>query len=395
MHLARIVLLVLLFLLLHAALHARQVEVIWQMQADETLEQGKQRATDRAWAQAVLEESLEQLPGELAPERKEVLAAYLAPHAERFILDSSEVRLSENVQGMLLGLEVAVDTTSLRQLLQRIGVFYTAGAKLPYSLQLGEKVPEDSTQEIARLELLTGVRQETGAVPSLKLDHDGATWKGVIDAARSSYDVAGSDLETLWLALWGWYFSTPGLIEPGDQNQQGLQQAQLEVRGWPAPDGLYEFDELLKGFRPALAGAVLKTLAMRADGVMGVWELTLSDVAGFRQRMTAYMQGRELQWELQGEAQQEQTPVSGEQAPPQAAPPSLDNSGSLDTALPRESAGEMPVQAPQQATQTPDTAHEQKQPASAAPESEEGVVWEEGTPLPPVDEFPALILEDE
>ena len=133
---------------LSATASARETDVTWQMQGGETLDQGKQRATEKGWSQAVFQEALELLPGELSPERKEVLLQYLALHAERFILESSETRLSESVDGMHLGLEVVVDRPALRQLLQRIGVFYTAGAVLPYTLALAG-VAEAETEDPA------------------------------------------------------------------------------------------------------------------------------------------------------------------------------------------------------------------------------------------------------
>jgi len=361
MHVARMFLLVFALVLIHGAVQAREVVVVWQMQADETLEQGKQRAMEQAWAEAVFQESLELLPGELAPQRRDVLAKFLAPLAERFILESEEVSLSETVDGMHLGLEVSVDTGPLRQLLQRVGVFYTAGAMLPYSLysETAEDAPADAGEQIARLQLLTGVQPQPEALPSLRLSREGAAWKGVIETGRGSYDVAGSDLQTVWLALWGWYFSIPGLAET--ESQEGLLDADLMVEGWQSPDGLYAFDEVLKGFRPSLARATLKTLSMRSGGVMGVWELALRDEAAFRQRLEAYLEGRGLAWDLVAAPAGSDVPVT----PDQDAPPSA-----------------MPSATPSTPPSMPPSLQEEPPAAGADEIRTQGLILEEGDPVP-------------
>lgn len=423
MHRINICLCILIFFALVASASARQVDVTWQMQGGETLDQGKQRAMEKGWAKAVFLEALELLPGELTSERREVLRQYLAPHAERFILESSETRLSESVDGMHLGLEVLVDSAALRQLLQRIGVFYTAGAVLPYSLVLadvpgvdaqaaasasdnpaaattdaatqdqetvsakatGSGSKTDIPSQIARLELLTGLERVQGAMPRVQFSLKGNTWKGRIETSSGGYDVAGSDLETLWLSLWGWYFTVHGPDTDAPADSGELLNTELVVEGWPGPGGVYEFEEILKGFRPALARATLKTLALRPGGVRGVWQLSLRDPAAFRSRLEAYMQGRGLTWEIDGVPADAGGSVGQESMPPtpSAAP------GADAPAVEQAPSGQQQLPPDSSAPGGPSSS------ASSTPLSSAGEAsgWQSVTPLPRAEELPTSSRE--
>lgn len=366
------------------AAFARQVEVTWQMRGDETLEQGKQRATQMGWTEAAFRESLELLPGALSPERQELLRQFLATRAPQLVRASRETSLSERVDGMRLGLEVEVDVPGLRQLLQRSGVFFTVAAMQPYSLVLSQ-APETAAQEIQRLELLCGLQQQEGATPHLQLNHDGTTWRGVIQAGEKRYDLAGSDLETLWFSLWGWFFSAHGFGgSPPDQGGASgtLEEMELVVEGWPSPDGVYAFEHVLAGFRPVLATATLKTLNMRADGVVGVWKVGVRDPHGFKGRLEAYMQGRGLVWHLEGGSQGAVSSASGRSTenPAAGVSESVEHAGPeyAPTKEPRESSPEIPKEAPQ--APAPYANEVVSPPSVATPPSGSGQKAEESAP---------------
>ena len=57
---------------------AASVEVLWRLQGDESLEQGKERIQEQARRQALLQEALVMLPGPLSEARQAVLDEQLA-----------------------------------------------------------------------------------------------------------------------------------------------------------------------------------------------------------------------------------------------------------------------------------------------------------------------------
>ena len=391
-----------------AQVQAGPVDVLFQMQADETLEQAKQRAMQQAVLQTVMREALAMLPGSLEPQRQESLQKYLAPQSAGLVRQVSELHLSESVEGMHLGVMVEVDKNALRTLLQRIGVFFTVDAVLPYDLVLRDAetlpasqpeedaVSEDSSEsaasshggdaEIQRLELLTGVRREQGAMPRLSLVHENGSWQGGMEAAHGRYDAAGADLETLWFSLWSWYFTVyaPGSGDTADQGDGSVRSADLVVSGWPSTDGVYAFEHVLRSMQPALVNATLKTMAMRSNEVSGVWHLGLRDIAEFKRRMDLYVAAHGLRYELDG----------GADLPPDSTTSPLQEGA--ERQLPPAPSLPDPATLPTPAPSASSPAQQSAQPFALPPDLFEKGATGENAPaasLPP-DNAPPFIMEE-
>lgn len=315
-----IVVTVLILLCIATGAHAEPIEALWQLRADETLDVGVQRATKHALREAVYKKALELLPSKLKQEREELLHDFLGRHAARLARVEGAPSLSERVDGMVLRVDVVVDEAALRSLLQRCGVYFTAGIVLPYSLSVAQ-APEGSSETLSRLEKLTGVTRQEGAVPSMRLTHEGVLWKGVMEGGKGAYEAAGSDLETLWVTLWGWYFMVHGPDSgPAGATTTATGTVQLVVQGFASPDAVYDFERVLQGFRPAIAGAKLTAVNMQAEGVGAIWKIELLDEGLLRQRLDAYAPSRGLGYQLVGapaapqQQNMEQTPQQGQPA---------------------------------------------------------------------------------
>ncbi len=282
------------------ALWAQEIEVTFQLRGDESLEQAKKRALQEGIVQLAVRRAVEMLPGQLGPERLELLGQYLMRHTSGLEARHEETGLSEGVDGLKLRLDLELREDVLRRLLERMGVFFTAGIRLPYQLSLSAP-QEISAPLIASLELLTGVYHVPEAWPRLSLSFEQNTWSGGIETPGDRYDASGSDLPTLWFTLWGWYFTVHGPLPPPDMGPE-RSGVQLTVSGWPAPDGVYDFEHVLRGFQPAVASATLKSLVMQPSGISAVWELTVRDMDSLRPRLDAFCQSRGLRFELSGGA---------------------------------------------------------------------------------------------
>lgn len=297
---SRRVSLLFLVLLLAApqALWAQEIEVTFQLRGDESLDQAKKRALQEGIVQLAVRRAVEILPGQLGPERLELLGQYLMRHTSGLEARHEETGLSEGVDGLKLRLDLELREDVLRRLLERMGVFFTAGIRLPY--QLSMSAPQEiSAPLVASLELLTGVYHSPEAWPRLSLSFEQNTWSGGIETPGDRYDASGSDLPTLWFTLWGWYFTVHGPLPPPDMGPE-RGGVQLTVSGWPAPDGVYDFEHVLRGFQPAVASATLKSLVMQPSGITAVWELTVRDMDSLRLRLDAFCQSRGLRFELTG-----------------------------------------------------------------------------------------------
>ncbi len=316
--------LVFLFLALLVAapsfVQARDTEITFQLQADESLDQAKKRAIREALAQVALQRALELIPGTLSPERQELLRQSLASHTIGLASKQEEIGLSEGLDGLKLRVDLEVREDVLRRLIERMGVFYTAGVQLPYQLNL--TAPGENPQELVKnLELLTGVYASPEAWPHLNLSYANKTWNGGIEAPDGRYDASGSDLPTLWFTLWGWYFTVHGPLPPPNMGPEhgGVE---LMISGWPAPDGVYNFEHMLRGFQPAVAAATLKSVTMQPTGIAATWELSVRDLESLRQRMDNFCQSRGLVYEITGgEAPVMEVP-DGNSTVPQLSPPS-------------------------------------------------------------------------
>ena len=276
-----------------APAQAAQVSVAWSAAANATLH-SRSEAMAKAFQDAVAAEALGLLPAPLAPERAALLAEWLAPRAGQYVQSYSELSNAVVNEETQLGLDVKVDRTALRRVLQSLGVYYAAAAPRPFALNLAGEAAAHRA-EIGRLEALAGLTPAEGASPQLTLQAMGKVWTGTLVSPAGSWESTGQNLDAVWLDLWGRHFSRP-------EAQAGvLDSLVLRVEGWFAPDGIRDFDADLRGFE-GVESSVLDRVILTPTGAAAVWRVRTPIPASLRTRMEAYISGRGLKYTLDNPA---------------------------------------------------------------------------------------------
>ncbi len=277
-----------------APAQAAQVSVAWSAASNATLH-NRNEAMAKAFSDAVAAEALALLPAPLAPERAALLAEWLAPRAGQYVQSYSELSNAVVNEETQLGLEVKVDRTALRRVLQSLGVYYTAAAPKPFALNLAGEAAAHRA-EVGRLESLAGLTPTEGASPQLTLQALGKVWTGKLVSPAGAWESTGQTLDAVWLDLWGHHFARP-------EAQAGVLDSMiLRVEGWFAPDGVRDFDNDLRGFE-GVETAVLDRVILTPTGTAALWRVRTPTPASLRTRMEAYISGRGLKYTLESPAQ--------------------------------------------------------------------------------------------
>ncbi|MGE4299821.1 MAG: hypothetical protein AB7E47_17520 [Desulfovibrionaceae bacterium] len=242
----------------------------------------------KGFQQAVLLEALAVLPVQPDEARRTLLTEYLDTVAKDFVSSFSEAGAAGKDAALL---DVTVNRGLLKKRLQEIGVYYTVIEPRQYNLMLTGATP-DAWDVLGRLQALSGLQVETGAMPSLSLEHvataDGPVWQGVLHTDKADYPGQDKSLDVLWFALWKHYFSRPEL------DNVAAQTVVLHVEGWYAPDGVDAFDRLLRGWDEAVFEAVLEGVSMRAAGLAATWRVKLRSKDALEQRLQDFLPSRNL-----------------------------------------------------------------------------------------------------
>lgn len=75
----------------------------------------------------------------------------------------------------------------------------------------------------------------------------------------------------------------------------------LTVGGWFNPDGVQEFDSVLRGWVGAVTEAHLLDMDMESSGVSATWDVQPADLALLQSRLRAYLPERGLFYLLKNE----------------------------------------------------------------------------------------------
>lgn len=274
---------------------ARRVVQPVERSENATMAEALSAAREAGFVQALLAESLDMLPGPLDPTRQVLLEEFLKTRAGKYVLSYQELGQVAGADGLGLELSVNLNRQALKQDLKDLGVYYTTANPLPFSLELGDG-PADELAKVSLLQALSGLRTEEGSEPRLSLSYGGDAWIGRLTSGATEYLARHEKLEDLWMDLWGRYFSRSGdsLVEK--------HEAGLSVSGWFAPDGVEQFDQMLRGWTDAVDEARLKDLNMGVEGIEANWVLALKSRPLLVERLEAYLPARQLRYELQGDA---------------------------------------------------------------------------------------------
>lgn len=260
--------------------------------------QARQQALERALVEAVNREAGSMLPVPATEARLKALREHLAPHALDYVQSYHESpggpqapahaeqqsgqqpnqqsgqpgpAASQKAPGapFELELDVSVNRVYLRQTLVRLGFF--AGAEHPglFVLRLGSGVSEKDAKGFDAANALLGLaraqQNPAGAAPEVSLERlPQGYYKAVLRQNTPSGPRAiaadSSDLATLWLDLWGKYFTEA-------ERRAGPGMQRLTVAGFSSVDAVLEFYQQLSAWTDALQDAKLAVVGFGAEGV--------------------------------------------------------------------------------------------------------------------------------
>lgn len=265
--------------------------------------QARQQALDRALVEAVNREAKSMLPVPATEARLKALREHLAPHALDYVQSYHEITAAQQAPaqpdqqpGQQSGqqpeqksgpqaaspaaqkasgapfdieLDVTVNRVYLRQTLVRLGLF--AGVEHPgvFVLRLGSGVSEKDVKGFEAANALLGLartqQNQAGTAPEIGLERLPQGYYKAVLRQNSPHGprvlaADSSDLATLWLDVWGKYFTeAERLAGPGMQR--------LSVAGFASVDAVLEFYQQLSTWTDALQDAKLAVVGFGAEGV--------------------------------------------------------------------------------------------------------------------------------
>lgn len=277
---------------------ADEVRVFKPMEENMSAMYLRSQALAEGFAQAVLDEARKVLPGTLDDNRSELLREYLIDHARPYIQGYKILSSEASEAGLILRLDVQVNKTNLREGLKRMGFMETLSAPVSASVVLPEDLDEEALATAGNLVTLTGLRIEEGALPQFTLEHgrDKGTYKGRLESDEREWMGVSKDIPTLWFDLWGRYFS-----QSGDAGVR-IELHSLSVAGWFSPDGVLEFDRVLRGWDSSVQDVRLVEMDMQPSGVGATWTFRQLDGDRLTMLLRGFLPQRGLSFKLAGGA---------------------------------------------------------------------------------------------
>lgn len=267
---------------------AADIEIEVPRLEGESHQQLQARALQAAFTRAVYDEALGILPGDLQPLRRELLYDFLSSRSSRYIQGYSDVSQEPVSGGVRLYAKIIVNRTDLKKMLQDLGIFYTVDAFLPYTLSMGQGVGSTG-DEITKLQFLSGLSSIYGASPKLTLTRaSGDAWAGHLESDSGEWRSRAKDLETVWLTLWGNYFSRTGLAA------KGKKALSVQVSGWKSPEDIRAFDEELKTWERTVSTSELVEVALDYGGATARWQILTDKLEEVREALTVRLSGQGL-----------------------------------------------------------------------------------------------------
>lgn len=258
----------------------------------------REQARMKAFGQAVLEEAVDMLPGELTDARVVLLSEYLAPRANDYVLSYSVVSVEELELGKRLTVDVTVNRSALKKALKRLGIWFTITEPVSYNPQYGS-IPGEVWEKLGRMHVLYGLTPNSSARLSLQMDLIGKEWRMKLTKADEdgnsivTAESVGDSFDEAWHAAWGRYFAGVSSARTGGPT------VVLAVEGWFAPDGVEAFDRTLQGWEGVLDEANLVQVVMKAAGVSASWNLVVVNRTALESKLASALAGRGLAYELQ------------------------------------------------------------------------------------------------
>lgn len=255
------------------------------------------KALAEGFARAVADEAQTLLGGKLDANRMEALRWYFVDHGKNYIRGYN-ILSSENLEdGLMMNLDVRVNVRTLRDGLTRMGLYRTVGELQPAAVSWPDGVSGEDLAALQSLMIMTGVRQSAGAYPAFTLEYGPEdTYKGTLVRKDGEWVYAGKDLAIVWTSLWNRYFARHEEAAAGPVRQR------LTISGWFTPDGVLEFDRVLKGWDYAAEDSRLVEMDILPTGVGATWDMRILDSARLATLLNSFLPQRGLSFQLDRQA---------------------------------------------------------------------------------------------
>ncbi|MFW5487051.1 MAG: hypothetical protein ACNI3A_01265 [Desulfovibrio sp.] len=265
---------------------------------------------DLGFVEAVYTEALGLLPGQLGELRGRYLKEFLAPRAGHFVLSYSQGAVVKKEEGAQATMDVRVNRGALKSLLQRLGLFNTLQAGMPFTLSFKGPMPEDIGQ-LNHLQVLSGVVPDTTSQPDLEVSTrlaDGKTiWRARLVSGEDFWEAAGPNLDDVWYRVWSGFFSRKATT------LESRAELPLTVSGWFFPEGASAFDQVLASWDPLVSHRTLQNVNLNGVGVSARWSVAFSDRNELEARLAEYTHSRGLSFILGSTNNTAQTTAAPEQ----------------------------------------------------------------------------------
>ncbi len=262
-------------------------------------------AVSQAFAQALMSESARMIPGSLSAERSNALKDMFTKHYEEFITGYRDMDVKFQEDGVAVRIDVNANRSELRAALKRMGFFsdIKTSVKADISVSNGKfKLSEtDQAQfdaDLQQLMVLYGVQKVVStesSIPKLGLTQVSKNrWNGDLISAHGKWNASGRTVETVWNSLWAKYYNS--------ENVQSTMNPKvvLVVNGWFNPDGVQEFDRMLKSWDSAVQEVKLLDVEMKPTAVSASWSLEVSDQWVLKSYLNDYLPSRGLSFNIDG-----------------------------------------------------------------------------------------------
>ncbi|SDL12912.1 hypothetical protein SAMN05660337_2188 [Maridesulfovibrio ferrireducens] len=262
-------------------------------------------AVSQAFAQALFAESVRMMPSTLSAERSNALKDMFGNHYEEFITGYRDMDVKFQEDGVAVRIDVNVNRSALRAVLKKMGLFSNAeiSVKADISVSSGKTKLNETQQldldtEVQNLMVLYGVQKAAStdlSAPKLSITKIGKNrWAGELTSAHGNWKASGRTVERVWQNLWAKFFDS--------ENVESMMnpKAVLVVNGWFNPDGVREFDRLLKSWDSAVQEVQLLDVEMKPTAVSASWSLEVSDQWVLKSYLNDYLPSRGLSFNIDG-----------------------------------------------------------------------------------------------
>ncbi|WP_028574507.1 hypothetical protein [Desulfonatronovibrio hydrogenovorans] len=260
---------------------------------EESLRENRDRALDSGFRKAVLQEMGLILPGRISQERLHAVMSYIDGRVEGLVQGYRGVSVRETDHGLILEMEVNIDSSSLRRILQDAGVYYTSLHPWSYDLNTSGASPDDLIK-LQHLQLITGVQVDSTARTVLSLRKSGqGAWSGSIGHQHVETSVSAESLEKAWFELWKYFFGHP------DIRDRFVRVVILSTSGWPTTDAVMNFDRILAAWKQEVESGKIVSVFTDVPSMKATWKVLTLNPESLEKRLQNYLPARGVAFNIE------------------------------------------------------------------------------------------------